>query len=436
LKLSSYARVLPNNLDEVILFNTIDKSIVSIEKKYIDETEKTLRASLPEDYFHVLSDMGFFISDEEGEKIAANYYETDDRLIISVETGLACNLRCPYCYQGDEKNNSTISPEDITHLINYIKCVDEKIEYRDVVLKVLGGEPTIMWETAERIIKKVYNYCKEKSKPMHLMIDTNGVSMADIIDLKDYDTLLLTIPLVHKEIHDKTRFLRDGTGTYNSITSNLNDIHRINPDVTIVLRHNTDSENINTFKSFVQNLKEDLTFTPIIDLSYTTELGNNNYENTLSYEEFLKWKSNEAIRVLAENDFWIMQSPLMTYERCQYRSRYSLKIFSDGTVGSCAMDFFSEGRVHIRSLKEVMDYLEKRSLLIDSMTKKCIKCKSFFLCACSYMLPCIQSLGTTECRDDGYFNIILEDFIARYLECSAVGKDTLFAGFHQDFSIR
>ena len=44
----------------------------------------------------------------------------DKKLIISVEIGLACNMRCPYCYQGTDKvNKSKLSDDDINYLLKY-----------------------------------------------------------------------------------------------------------------------------------------------------------------------------------------------------------------------------------------------------------------------------------------------------------------------------
>lgn len=436
MKLSNYIRIYEYNDDYKIILNTIDKSIVELEKQYFKNENDELIDDLPNDIYSALSDMGYFISDEEAKELIKTSMLKDDKLIISVEATLGCNLNCPYCYQGSNKESKQLSNKNIDWLIEYFNITHKKSPYNELVLKILGGEPTIVWKTTKSIIEKAYAFCKENNITLSLMLDTNGVIIKDILALDTYDSLLLTIPLTHKNCHDSMRKTANGTGTYDIIIENINKIHEIKPDITIVLRHNTDEENINCFEEYISDLSAKLNHIPIVDISYTTEIGDNNFTNNLSYKDYQKWKTTEATDILIKYSFYVMASPLMSMERCQYRSKYSLKIFSDGSVGPCAMWFFKQDRYTIKEILSNPEIIERFTECNDSKTEKCKNCYSFFLCNCSYTLPCIQSLKLKECEKDGEFNINLDTFIKKYMQYSEAGKGDLFVGFTQAFPIR
>ena len=434
MEISKYSRIYEID-DGYILFNTINKSVVKMDSQYIEKDR--IVDNCPNDYINLLSDMGYFMKDEDAENYIHELLKKDKKLIISVEIGLACNMRCPYCYQGTDKvNKSKLSDDDINYLLKYYKRVSDIWNYDEIVLKVLGGEPTVMWHLAKKVITMTSKFCRENNKKLSLMIDTNGVNIDPILELEDYDSLILTIPLTNKKCPDKVRKLVNGGGSYDEIVSNLNRIYEANPNIKIVLRHNTDDENLPLFSEYIDDLKSKLAFPPVIDISYTTELGDGGYKNLLQYEEYIKWKSGDSIDILAERNISIIASPLMSYDRCQYRSRYSLKVFSDGTVGGCAIDFFKKDRKTLKELCCNLNCLDEQCDLFDKEYMKCKQCKSFFLCGGGYNLPCIKRLPIKECDDDGAYIIYIEKFIKKYVYYKAHNKDNLFVGFNQNMIIR
>ena len=277
MEISKYSRIYEID-DGYILFNTINKSVVKMDSQYIEKDR--IVDNCPNDYINLLSDMGYFMKDEDAENYIHELLKKDKKLIISVEIGLACNMRCPYCYQGTDKvNKSKLSDDDINYLLKYYKRVSDIWNYDEIVLKVLGGEPTVMWHLAKKVITMTSKFCRENNKKLSLMIDTNGVNIDPILELEDYDSLILTIPLTNKKCHDKVRKLVNGGESYDEIVSNLNRIYEANPNIKIVLRHNTDDENLPLFSEYIDDLKSKLAFPPVIDISYTTELGDGGYKN-------------------------------------------------------------------------------------------------------------------------------------------------------------
>lgn len=421
--------------DKTILFNAYNKALVAIDNKYFENG--CIKADFPAEHMSALEQMGFFMSNDDADNLIVQALKKDRKLMLSVEVALGCNMRCPYCYQGTEKKSKQkLSDKNISDLIKYCEMTSDKYNYDEVVLKVLGGEPTIAWGIVQKVVDRVSNFCITNNKRFRLMIDTNGVLIEDILSLKNYDSLLLTIPLTYRDCHDNMRKLADGKATYEIIVANLNKIHRSNPNITLVLRHNTDGENIKHFGEYVKNLRSNLVFNPIIDLSYTTDIGDGSYKNDLAYGDFIHWKSSEAIDILIANDCNVMVTPLMSTDRCQYRSEYSLKLFSDGTVGSCAMSFFEKDRVKLSYICEELGHLKEVKKDEKSLYQKCSTCRSFFLCGGGFNLPCIRSLGLDKCSMDGAYYLDIKLFLMKYIQYKRVGKESLFVGFNKKMVIR
>ncbi len=142
-----------------------------------------------------------------------------------------CNLQCPYCYVGSERNKQELTTEE------WKKVVDQIPFYSIVTL--VGGEPLIrkdFIEILEYTSKKVWN-------KVHVV--SNGILMNDEIikAFIKYKLLLLSVSLDgYGENHDKNRGKK---GIFDKITSNLDNLKSQKPkqmvDIkTIVLENNLD----------------------------------------------------------------------------------------------------------------------------------------------------------------------------------------------------
>lgn len=436
--ISKYVRIIKNEPNS-ILYNTIKHSIIEVPNNIIQGKE--IRDDcIDEKSKKVLDEMGFFNNNDNTiEQNLEKYIINKDKLFISIELNLSCNLRCPYCYQSGKNKKGLISDKSLDDLIEYFKKVYERQKYKEIYIKILGGEPTLVWNKFMYIYDKAKEFCKERNIKFNILIDTNGTKIDDILKLKDYDSLLLTIPLTHKKMHDKVRFDASGNGTYDLIIKNINELKAAKPEAKIVIRYNVDNENIKYFKDFLVDIKEKLIFEPLISVNYTSELnGSEEFKNMLSYTEFVDWSCSTAIDNLVEENLPVTISPIISIEECQYRSKYSLKLFSDGTVGSCAMSFFDKDRERINDvIKELDDNLlsskkKKQTIMSD---EECLRCDSLFICGGTNKLPCIKALNSKMCEQKE-FGINLEKFIQRYKKYKEEGKGNLFVVFENGESYR
>ena len=432
MKLSRYARVVPLDSGErCCLANTVNKALVAVPSDRVDGTS-IVEGRFSDDELAVLRSLGFFLSDEEGERLARTMSHSSRRVSVSIELSLACNLRCPYCYQGLDKVSRQISPDVLDEFSSWVaRLVTESDGVEELVVKVLGGEPSIMWSTVDPTLRKVSALCRETGIRFVLMVDTNGCLVEAFLGLDYPDKLLFTIPVTHPSCHDSVRKTVAGEGTYDLVLRNVSRLQREYPAATIVLRHNTDEHNAPLFGDYLDDLAERGFTRPLVDLSYTASFENTSYRNGMTYPQYQAWRTEKAIPVLLDHGFPVLASPTMNLNPCQRLEEHSFKLFSDGTVGYCAMDFFAEERAG--ALVALRDPESTFFANRPTLPEKCARCASFFLCGGSCMLPCISSLGVETCAPDGAFNIAFDEFVRLYM---AAPDKSLFVVFNQDEIVR
>lgn len=100
--------------------------------------------------------------------------EKDNYVNMRIFTGHECNLRCAYCYQEGERNNSiTRKAIDVHKLcdgIVYAYRQRRKSEDAALMLSFIGGEPLLHWER----IKEVILDLERRVPKLYAHIITNG----------------------------------------------------------------------------------------------------------------------------------------------------------------------------------------------------------------------------------------------------------------------
>lgn len=148
-----------------------------------------------------------------------------------LELTYRCNLACPYCYIGCERNKNELTLEE------WKKVIDQLPFYS--IATLVGGEPLIRKDFIEILAytsKKIFN-------KVHVV--SNGILINDeIIDaFVKYKLLLLSVSLDgYGETHDTNR---GKAGIFDKIVSNLENVKSKNKrqmiDIkTIVLENNLD----------------------------------------------------------------------------------------------------------------------------------------------------------------------------------------------------
>ena len=148
-----------------------------------------------------------------------------------LELTYRCNLQCPYCYVGSERNKQELTTEE------WKKVIDQLPFYS--IATLVGGEPLIRKDFIEilaRTSKRIWN-------KVHVV--SNGILINDEIikAFIKYKLLLLSVSLDgYGENHDRNR---GKDGIFDKIISNLENLKSQKPkqmvDIkTIVLENNLD----------------------------------------------------------------------------------------------------------------------------------------------------------------------------------------------------
>ncbi|HFL3558230.1 TPA: radical SAM protein [Clostridioides difficile] len=135
-----------------------------------------------------------------------------------------CNLRCNYCYEGNEKAQKDMSinlaNKTVEFIINTLNKLDDIDRRNRVVFH--GGEPMLNFELIKFIKTKLEKEL-EKKYIIDYMTTINGTIINDkIIDFIKKNNISLSISIDGmKSIHDENRVYHDGTGSYNIMKKNL-----------------------------------------------------------------------------------------------------------------------------------------------------------------------------------------------------------------------
>ena len=135
-----------------------------------------------------------------------------------------CNLRCKYCYEGNDKSQSDMNIDTASKAIDFITEMiltkEEPTRKHRVVFH--GGEPMLNFE----LIKFIKNRL-DKTIPKDYIIDyittINGTILNnEMIDFIKQNNIFLSISIDGtKEVHNQNRIYPDGKGSYSTLATNL-----------------------------------------------------------------------------------------------------------------------------------------------------------------------------------------------------------------------
>ncbi|MDX5727168.1 radical SAM protein [Clostridioides difficile] len=131
-----------------------------------------------------------------------------------------CNLRCTYCYEGNDKKKENMSYETADKTIDFIcnKELESNSDYTTIDLH--GGEPFINID----LIKYIHRDLVDRLSDKKILFDitTNGTIINDeIIEFIAKNVKNISISIDGKKnIHDINRIDANGVGTYEKVMEN------------------------------------------------------------------------------------------------------------------------------------------------------------------------------------------------------------------------
>lgn len=168
----------------------------------------------------------------------------ENRAEIIIMPNLNCNFACPYCYE--EHANSDRMSRDVE--LSITKWLRQEIGRRKLVLlNWFGGEPLLSYKTILSMTGDVKEYCRQLNVSLLVNVTTNGYAFTQMmiekfvaLEIRSYQITVDGPP----DIHNKTRRLKNGKGSFDRILSNITRLAKSDQKVKISIRVNYNHNNI------------------------------------------------------------------------------------------------------------------------------------------------------------------------------------------------
>lgn len=161
------------------------------------------------------------------ELISAKYrsrkrFITNFTVLHMMVITLRCCNSCSYCQvsaEGDDTHGFDMTPETARKIVDYIF----KTPSPNIKIEFQGGEPTLNWETIRETVFYAEKLNGRHRKNLEFVVCTNLVKVTTehLLFFKEHKIHISTSLDGPKDLHDKNRLLRNGSGTYDLFVENL-----------------------------------------------------------------------------------------------------------------------------------------------------------------------------------------------------------------------
>ena len=398
--------------DKVILYNTFHDHRIIIENidnnvtKFFKKIDQGLPLSTEElETADTFLELGLLLDDDADER--AHFDDWYDHKIqkqhnllnIIVVTTMACNLRCPYCYELDQLDNKrNMSLETAGQLVDWIKKEVREKPIDRVEIVYFGGEPLMNKKALYKISGDTNKFCEAYGIDYHGMIISNGVLMTPEVSkqMRECGVRKAKITLDgDKYTHDTTRITSSGRGSFDAIWHNLEHANDdLKPDeepIEILIGGNFLEKTYEGFfplldklaaSSFKEHIKG-VNLKPVQDVSSNekSDLSSNpcdtvcfNQENT---DKMIRLREELTARDLPTAD-------AINLGPCDFYRGDSFTLGLDGTIYPCIafVDNESTAIGHITDLVPKESHATKQKEWEESKpwTEECYNCSFLPIC--------------------------------------------------------
>jgi len=255
LKLSYYNHFIPHKERDIyIIYNSFSNAMMQVTYDlghFISKLNSMEVHYLDLEVISLLRANGMIISSDVDEFIEVKRRATSSRkeltdsstLFLCISPTNSCNMKCPYCFQGDKnaKNRDTkyLSEETINNLKKLVLNAVEKPhaeKIQKIAIEWFGGEPLLKKNVIKEFSAFVLDICEKYNLEFKASIITN----ASLLDIKTWQ-LLAECKVFHVQVtidgqedsHNQVRFYGNGKGSYDDIMNNLVNMPIDDFDVTI-----------------------------------------------------------------------------------------------------------------------------------------------------------------------------------------------------------
>ncbi|CAL2101214.1 Radical_SAM domain-containing protein [Tenacibaculum sp. 190130A14a] len=260
----------------------------------------------------------------------------NSRLNLIIFPTEQCNFRCTYCYEDFKIGNMK------SELIESIKklVLKRAPQLKSLEYSWFGGEPLLAFKSIIEILEFT-NSLTEKypnfSSISNITTNAYSLSINRFIKLVSNNVKVFQISLDgDSTIHDKTRLLKNGNGTFEKIWNNLKKIKETTLDFEIILRIHFHPRNAEKMESLVSKLNSDFNDERFkFYFKAIEDLGGENSKNVVRMSPIEKNNIKKSLESLVINQNQIFN--LKNSYVCYASKPNSLAIRGDGTLAKCTV---------------------------------------------------------------------------------------------------
>ena len=335
--------------------NTVTSSMILLESdEYLALKENNISYFGDEDR-ELLYNQGLIVQEDLDETALLRYAYFSSKLSsneahLTICPTLECNFSCPYCYEKRERG--FMSKEVQNKLFSFVEQL-AKLGVNKFYLMWYGGEPLLYPDIIQNVTKEIKLICDKYHSKLIVSMISNGYLIDKCLDvLKEIDLTRIQITLDgEKETHDKRRFLRDGTGTFERV---LNNIILASTFTKVTVRVNIDRTNIIAFQKiknyFLENENIECYCSPVTIEENQCEAIKNSCFTVEQYGEFYKLTGSEP--------FYIYDGGIKC---CSAEMKNTYVIDPDGDIYKCLNDIGK--KQHKLSTLEKINEFENPSIV-------------------------------------------------------------------------
>lgn len=163
-------------------------------------------------------------------------------MLVGLWVTTNCNLKCKYCYEGNDKKKKNMDIATAKQAIAYILSQYSKLKASKLIIQFHGGEPLLNLKIIKFVINELEEKLKENIHNLYFGITTNGLLLSKYIieymcQKMSYD---FSISIDGNESsNDKNRVTLAGEGTYQKVIKNAIDALSIKPDIRLRMTYDT-----------------------------------------------------------------------------------------------------------------------------------------------------------------------------------------------------
>jgi uncharacterized protein len=264
LKISQFNVIVPTQVPgEYLLTNMMSGAVIGIDGELKSVIESGDIDRLDPDMAAHLESLGVFIPGRTDEyRMFKVEYEkrkySTDALNFTLVTTYACNLACPYCYEGKgEVLKGSLNEDTRERAVKFIRKTLERTGAKRFSIALYGGEPLLNFDNSVYVMDSCFTWAEEKGiKYLSLML-TNGTLLtperAEILHKYNMKSVQITLD-GPKHIHDTKRVYKNKKGTYDDIMRSTGIL--LDHDVPVVFRVNIDAKNKSCIGQLLDELEE------------------------------------------------------------------------------------------------------------------------------------------------------------------------------------